>query len=66
MEERWKLKSSDNELKFFFDDKLIIHLYEVNQLWYSNILGRDEIYCHTNLSEAIKDAETGAKECGWI
>jgi|ETNvirenome_2_60_1030617.scaffolds.fasta_scaffold15422_5 hypothetical protein len=66
MEERWKLESSDNELKFFFDETLVIHLYKTNRLWYTNVLGRDKIYCYRNLSEAIKNAELGAKECGWI
>lgn len=66
MEERWKLVSSDDELKFFFDDKLVIHLFKSDNKWFTNVLGRNEVNSHKDLSHAIKDAERGAIECGWI
>ena len=66
MDERWKLESTDNELKFFFDDKLIIHLYNFEGTWYTSVLGYDKIFKDKNLSDAIQSAKAGALECGWI
>lgn len=66
MEERWRLEDSDNELKFFFDDKLIIHLFKYNGIWNINVLGQERIYKRKTLSEAIEAAKEAASECGWL
>jgi hypothetical protein len=66
MDERWELESTDNELKFFFDRKLIIHLYKFNNIWHTSVLGHDKMYQDRNLSDAIKNAEAAAIECGWM
>jgi len=66
MDERWRLENSDNELKFFFDDKLVIHLFQHNSIWSVNVLGYQKIHkCH-NLSDAIQTAENVASQCGWL
>lgn len=66
MDERWKLESTDNELKFFFDEKLVIHLYRSQGIWHTSVLGHDKIFKDKNLSDAIQSAKAGALECGWI
>jgi hypothetical protein len=66
MDERWKLESTDTELRFFFDESLVIHLFKFNQKWQISVLGHDKSYESENLSEAIKIAEAAASECGWI
>ena len=60
MHERWELESTDNELKFFFDKKLIIHLYKFKNIWHTSVLGHEKIYQDKNLSDAIKNAEAAA------
>ena len=66
MEERWRLEDSDNELKFFFDDKLIIHLFKYNGSWNISVLGQEKIYQNQTLTDAIQTAKKAALECGWI
>ena len=66
MEERWRLEDSDNEIKFFFDDKLIIHLFKYNEIWNISVLGQEKIYQSENLIDAIQTAKKAAEECGWI
>ena len=66
MEERWRLEDSDNELKFFFDDKLIIHLFKYDEIWNISVLGQEKIYQKKNLIDAIQTAKKAAEECGWI
>jgi hypothetical protein len=66
MEERWRLEDSDNELKFFFDDKLIIHLYNFQGLWHTSVLGCNQIFKDKNLSDAIQTAKATAIEHGWL
>ena len=66
MEERWRLEDSDNELKFFFDDKLIIHLFKYDEIWNISVLGQEKIYQSENLIDAIQTAKKAAEECGWI
>ena len=66
MEERWRLEDSDNELKFFFDDKLIIHLFKYDDIWNISVLGQEKIYQKKNLIDAIQTAKKAAEECGWI
>ena len=66
MEERWRLEDSDNEIKFFFDDKLIIHLFKYDDIWNISVLGQEKIYQKKNLIDAIQTAKKAAEECGWI
>ena len=66
MEERWRLEDSDNELKFFFDDKLIIHLFKYKGSWNISVLGQEKIYQSQTLTDAIQTAKQAALECGWI
>ena len=66
MDERWRLENSDNELKFFFDDKLIIHLFNYNGSWNISVLGQEKIYQSKSLTGAIQTAKKAALECGWI
>ena len=66
MEERWRLEDSDNEIKFFFDDKLIIHLFKYDEIWNISVLGQEKIYQKKNLIDAIQTAKKAAEECGWI
>ena len=66
MEERWRLEDSDNELKFFFDDKLIIHLFKYDEIWNISVLGQEKIYQKKNLIDAIQTAKKAAEECGGI
>ena len=66
MEERWRLEDSDNELKFFFDDKLIIHLFKHDGSWNISVLGQEKIYQNKSLKGAIQTAKQAALECGWI
>jgi hypothetical protein len=66
MIERWRLESSDNELKFFFDDTLAIHLFKFNETWSVNFLGQQKTYQCRDLGTALETAKIAATECGWI
>lgn len=66
MKQRWRLEESDNEYKFFFDDKLVIHLFQYNSIWNVNVLGYEKIHKCNNLSDAIHTAENVAIQCGWL
>jgi len=66
MTERWRLEESDNELKFFFDDTLVIHLFKFKETWSVNVLGQQKTHKCGDLSSALKTAKIVAAECGWI
>lgn len=66
MERQWRLENSDNEYKFFLNDKLVIHVYRSEGVWYGYVLGSEEVIRHKHLSYVLTNAEIEATACGWI